>query len=404
MNSPWLLVFAPYAASYFFSYLLRNVNAVIAPYLARDFGLGASDLGLLTAAYLVGFALMQLPLGLALDRYGPRRVVASLLLVAALGCLLFASAESLLALVLARGLIGIGVSACLMAGFKAFSLAFPAGQRAALNAAIMAAGGLGALSATVPLNAVLGRVSWLTVFVFLAGLACVLALLLVRTPEGHVTAATASGTWRQQVAELRAIFVGRAFWCFAPLTGMVVGGFIAVQGLWSAYWLSEVQGLTQVAVSQTLMQLNIGLITGYIVIASLLLLPDLKIPFNRLLMTGSVLILACQGLIVGEVWRGSRVWFCYGASSALMNLAYTSHAAHYPLALQGRANTCLNLAIFICGFAVQWGMGALSDFGQLLGWQTAFSFRCAWILLIALQLAGLLYFILYVPKRGRDPT
>ena len=147
--NPWPRVFLPFAAGYYLSYLLRNVNAVIAPELTRDLGVSAADLGLLTSAYLLAFGLVQLPLGLLLDRYGPRRVEAALLLIAASGCALFALGADLGQLAMARALIGLGVSACLMASFKAFSLWFPAERQASLNAAVMAAGGLGALSELV---------------------------------------------------------------------------------------------------------------------------------------------------------------------------------------------------------------------------------------------------------------
>ncbi|MCX5732545.1 MAG: MFS transporter, partial [Deltaproteobacteria bacterium] len=119
--NPWLRIFLPFAAGYVLSYFLRNVNAVIAPDLIRELGISPSGLGLLTSAYLLAFAAAQLPLGVALDRYGARRVESALLLVAAAGCGLFAAGTSLTQLTIGRGLIGFGVSACLMAAFKAFS-------------------------------------------------------------------------------------------------------------------------------------------------------------------------------------------------------------------------------------------------------------------------------------------
>lgn len=402
MTSPWLLVFAPYAASYFFSYLLRNVNAVVAPALQGDFGLAAGDLGLLTAAYLVGFALMQLPVGLLLDRHGPRRVLAILLLLAAAGCGLFAHADSLGALVLARGLIGVGVSASLMAAFKAFSLAFPASQRAAVNAAIMAAGGLGALSATVPLNALLGWVNWPTIFLALAGLGFLLAALLWRTAD-VVGSGVATGDWQQLLRELAAILACPAFRRFAPLTGLMVGGFIAIQGLWSAFWLAEVQGLGAMATAHTLLQLNIGLIGGYTAIALLLLRPPRNISLPRILAGGSLSILLCQVAIVGQLAAGAWLWLVYGICSALMNVAYTAHAAHYPLHRQGRANTCLNLVIFVCAFAIQWGFGAAIDLGRQFGWPAATSLRAIWVALIGLQLLALFVFLVAGPGRLHHP-
>ena len=83
-------VFLPFAAGYYLSYLMRTVNAVISPDLTRELGLGAADLGLLTSTYFFAFALAQIPVGIALDRYGPRRVEALLLLLTGLGAALFA--------------------------------------------------------------------------------------------------------------------------------------------------------------------------------------------------------------------------------------------------------------------------------------------------------------------------
>ncbi len=148
----WIKVFLPFAAGYYLSYLLRTVNAVIAPELARELALGAAELGLLTSAYLLTFAAFQIPLGLLLDRYGPRRVEGGLLLVAAAGTLLFAFGNSATELAVARGLIGLGVSSCLMAAFKGFAQNFPAERQASLTGAIMASGGLGAVTASLPLE------------------------------------------------------------------------------------------------------------------------------------------------------------------------------------------------------------------------------------------------------------
>ena len=71
-----LRVFLPFALGYFLSYLLRVVNAVIAPDLVRDIGLDAADLGLMTSVAFLAFGAFQLPLGILLDRFGPRRTEA----------------------------------------------------------------------------------------------------------------------------------------------------------------------------------------------------------------------------------------------------------------------------------------------------------------------------------------
>jgi MFS family permease len=134
-----LRLFLPFAAGYFLSYLLRNVNAVIAPELVGELGVSAADLGLLTSAYLLAFGTFQLPLGVLLDRYGPRRVEVALLLIAAAGTAAFGLGTSLGELALARAAIGLGVSACLMAAFKAFAVWYPVERLPALNGAAMVA-------------------------------------------------------------------------------------------------------------------------------------------------------------------------------------------------------------------------------------------------------------------------
>ena len=108
------LALFPFACGYFLSYLLRAVNAVVAPDLVQDFAVSPAELGLLTSAYLLSFSLFQLPLGVFLDRYGARRVQTILLGIAAGGCFLFAAAPDFLSLVGARAIIGLGFSAGLM--------------------------------------------------------------------------------------------------------------------------------------------------------------------------------------------------------------------------------------------------------------------------------------------------
>src|SRR5688500_12092822 len=178
LANPMIVVFLPFAAGYFLSFFFRNVNAVISRDLSSEFALTPSDLGFLTAMYLLSFAAFQLPLGVLLDRYGPRRVVAALMCVAAAGALVFALARDFTMLSLGRALIGLGVSAGLMGAIKAFTLWFPLSRLASLNGLYLAAGGLGGLSATAPAEALVGPFGWRALFVLLAVLSLVAAVLV----------------------------------------------------------------------------------------------------------------------------------------------------------------------------------------------------------------------------------
>ena len=107
-----ILVFLAFAFSYFMSSLIRAITATISPALTVELSLQARDLGLLSGGYFLGFAVMQLPLGKWLDRFGPKKVIICFLSVAVLGCLAFAKATSFSGLLLARVFCGAGVSAC----------------------------------------------------------------------------------------------------------------------------------------------------------------------------------------------------------------------------------------------------------------------------------------------------
>src|SRR5262245_2399362 len=234
-----LRIFLPFASAYFLSYLLRNVNAVLAPALAHDFDLDAGQLGSLTAAYFLGFAAMQIPIGVCLDRFSPSAVQASLFLLAAAGAMLFSVANTPAGLLAARLLIGVGVAAGLMAGLKAIVLWFPSIPLA--NGAFIAVGTLGAVAATAPTEWLLTEMGWRGLFQIIA-ICCALvaASVLALFPRAEATTPPP-----QSDAGLRGYALvlrdGR-FWRLAPLSGVSIGSPWALQGLWAGSWFSDVAG------------------------------------------------------------------------------------------------------------------------------------------------------------------
>ena len=228
----WIRLFLPFAGAYFLSYLYRTANAVIGPVLSDELSLGAADLGLLTSAYFLAFGAAQLPLGVLLDRFGPRRVEAALLLIAAAGAAIFAIGHGIGMLAFGRGMIGLGVSACLMAAFKSFSQWFPLERQASLTGWIMTSGTLGALAASAPLDAALNVATWREIFFVLSGLTvAVSAWLYFSVPDKPGSQQPESLS--AQLAGVRQVLVSRHFWRFAPLDFAQIGGFMAIQSLWS---------------------------------------------------------------------------------------------------------------------------------------------------------------------------
>jgi MFS family permease len=397
--NPWLRVFLPFAAGYFLSYLLRNANAVIAPELMRDLSASSADLGLLTSAYLFAFGAFQLPLGILLDRYGPRRVEAGLLLLAALGCSIFAAGSALTELALARGLIGLGVSACLMASFKAFSLWFPLERQASLNAAVMAAGGLGAVSATAPLAWALPVIGWRGIFVALAVLACLAAAGIFSSPERR--GAASGETLGEQLRALGGILGSRVYWRYAPQTAMLSGGFMALQGLWAVPWLMNFNGYTRESAAFHLFLTSAAMTVGFISLAAFVTrLRRAGLPPQRILVGGIAVGIVLLALIVADVGASHLLWFGMGLVFSVTNLAYALLSANFPLQLQGRANTALNLAAFVGAFAIQWGVGALVDALGAAGLGPREAFRIAFGLLLALQALSWAWFVVGARTRA----
>jgi len=397
--NPWLRVFLPFAAGYYLSYLLRTVNAVIAPELARELSLTAADLGLLTSAYLLTFAAFQIPLGVLLDRYGPRKVEAALMLIAAAGTLLFAFGTTTTQLTLARGLIGLGVSACLMAAFKGFAQNFPPERQASLTGAIMASGGLGAVSASLPLEFALPLFGWRGVFLGLTFLlVAVAALIFFTVPQRE--AGVSRDSLGAQLKDVAGILANRVFWRYAPSMALITGGFMAVQGLWAVPWLMNVDNLSRHQAAEVLFALNLAMLVSHLGIATFATrLARAGFRPQALLGGGYGLALAAQAAMVAGLQPALPMWFAYGVGVSGGSLAYALLAGHFDPALSGRVTTALNLLAFVGAFSLQWGLGLLIDGLAASGLSTAAAYRSTFILLVLLQAASYAWFLLEGRRR-----
>ena len=382
----WIRLFLPFAGAYFLSYLYRTANAVIGPVLSDELSLGAADLGLLTSAYFLAFGAAQLPLGVLLDRFGPRRVEAALLLIAAAGAAIFACGHGIGMLAFGRGMIGLGVSACLMAAFKSFSQWFPLERQASLTGWIMTSGTLGALAASAPLNAALNVATWRDIFFVLSGLTvAVSAWLYFSVPDKP--GSQHPEPLSVQLAGVRQVLVSRHFWRFAPLGFAQIGGFMAVQSLWSSAWLMHVNGHTRSLAADHLAAMSMAMVVAYILIGLLATgLARRGIAPIYLLCGGMVMSLLVLLLIITQATdRHYVLWMAFGVFSCFGTLAYSQMSAGFPVALSGRANSTFNLMVFLGAFGLQWGMGVLIDMLQASGHSTEIAHRNAFVVLFVLQ-------------------
>jgi predicted MFS family arabinose efflux permease len=402
-----LRVFIPFALGYFLSYLYRVVNAVLAPDLASELGIGPSELGLLTAAYFITFAAFQLPLGVLLDRFGPRKIESFLLIFAAAGAIVFSRAESVSGLVIGRALIGFGVSACLMAAFKAFVLWFRRERLPLINGIQMAAGGFGALTATAPVEAALGVTDWRGIFFMLSIITlAVAAAVFFVVPEKKIE--QNGDSIKEQIQGIIQVFSSLTFWRIAPLTVMSQAAFLAIQGLWSGPWLRDVAGFEREMIARVLLMIAAAMVTGFILMgAAAERLSRLGIKPIVIAVAGMTAFMITQGLLTLEVTSWSRtLWVLFGIFGTTGIIPYAVLSQSFPLHLSGRVNTGVNLLVFIAAFSAQWGIGAIINLwpGTAAGGYAPAGYQAGFAMMLCLQVIALLWFVAASIRMNRNKT
>ena len=371
-------------------------------------GVDPASLGLLTSAYFLAFAAFQLPLGVLLDRYGPRRVEAALLLLAAAGALILSRAETLSGLMLGRALIGLGVSACLMAAFKAFTLWFPAEKLPLANGVQMISGGVGALAASTPVEMSLKFTDWRGVFLILAGLtvaAAICIFLVVPEKQGSRSNETLS----EQMQGIRLVFTSRTFWSIAPWAVAAQAAYLSIAGLWSGPWLRDVAGYDRMTAANTLMGISVAMIAGYFAFGSLAeRLARRGMKPMTVAAAGTFCFIVIQGMIVLQMVDMTLVlWLLFGFFGTACILRYAALSQNFSRHLAGRVNTGLNLLVFVAAFSAQWAIGLIIDLWPLTESGRSYSatgYSSSFGLIVVLQLAGAIWYFRSPGRNNRRRT
>jgi MFS family permease len=310
--------------------------------------------------YFFSFGLFQIPLGVLLDRFGPRRVNGTLLVLAAAGALLFARAASFEDLVLARALIGLGVSACLMACMQAFILWFPPERLSTMIALAYSMGGLGALTASAPAELALRYFSWREIFAALGGVAFALCLVFALFVPEH-RAMRRPLRMREGLQGLARIARDGAFWRVALAIGTNQCAVVALFTLWITTWLRDVAGYDRAAAAQGLAVVCVALMAGYFFFGRI---ADAFARRGRSLLPlfggGVAGSLFCLGLLVLGVTTGAvLLWAGFVFFGTAATLAHSILTRRYPREMAGRVNTTLNTFTFLGTFIGQWGTGVI---------------------------------------------
>jgi predicted MFS family arabinose efflux permease len=401
MRGTWAIrVFLCFAFAYLLSYAFRAINAVIAPELMADLNISHSELGLLSSAYFVGFAVMQIPLGIALDRYGARKTESFLLLFALCGASIFAYADSLWGLTLGRLLIGIGVSACLMASFTAYRRWFSVEQQSRLASGMLVFGTAGALLTTIPIQLALPIIGWRGSFWIMAILVAI-AFIAIRLGipkfDDHPQAQKVNEG--EESFGLKEIIFHPFFLRMLPIGIVNHGGFLALQTLWLGPWMIEVLGFDSIFTAQILFLFNGAMLLGYALNAWLLPRANAK-GFKTLNYVKWLLAigLLCQLLaIVIDSTSSWILWIVVAITATGHILGQSSVITAVPSRNAGVAATSYNLLIFIGAFIFQWGIGWGIDLSVSLGIEKVNAFKQVFSIFLCIQLIAYVWFLFY-PK------
>jgi len=392
----------PFAAGYYLSYLFRSINALIAGDLTAELGLSAADLGLLTSLYFLVFAAAMLPFGVLLDRYGPRVVDSALLLVAAAGSLVFATADGIWSLILGRALIGLGVTVGLIAGLKAIVMWFPPERVALANGWYIMLGALGALSATGPAEVVVHSVGWRGLFAIVAVASAAVALLILLVVPEKEPAQPAGCSPK---VGFSTVFRDTRFWRIAPLSATGAGTSWSLQGLWAAPWLTDVAGLDRSAVVEHLT------LMAAVLSATAVLLGALAERLRRagisteIFLAGTLaLSMAAQlTLLLGVPVSSHLLFATIAVAGASTVLSFAILARYFPKEVAGRANAALGVLNMGTAFGLQClGGFVIARWPAAEGHYPADTHQAAMAAGLILQLISLAVF--FTPKRRMKPA
>ena len=395
-----ITVFFVFAFGYFLSCLLRAITATLSPVLTLEFELMAADLGLLAGGYFLGFASMQIPLGYLLDKFGPKKIVSSFLLIAFIGTLSFAFAQSFSGLLISRILIGVGVSACLMAPLTGYRIWFAENQQQRANSWMLMIASLGFLSSTLPVQLLLPSLGWRWLFGGIAGLILIsIFLMLAFIPKwDHQKDESLENPVRQ--GSLSDVWKNKFFISVIPMGLFNYGGLMAIQTLWAGPWMIRVAGYTPLESATGLFWINITMLVSFFLWGyflpritnlgfSALKILKLGLPVSFLVMLTIIILGSKAGAFYITLFILSSIFL--SVTQPAVGLSFQSHLA-------GKALTSFNLLIFLGTFIMQWVMGLVIDLVKNYGYTEIIGFKAAFSFFLFLSLISYIFFLIINKK------
>ena len=403
----FLIVTLPLAAMNLINQASRTVMSIIGPVLAVEYSLSASELGLLSACTFATYAAVQLPGGIALDLFGPRRMQTCLCLVAALGFAVFALSDGLAGFAVGRMILGVGISAALTAILTANSRWFAPARVAGMTGLAMVVGSLGAVLTTAPVEAVLPAIGWRGVFWVMTGASIVVAIWIFVSVRDRPGTAARRGL-KAEFGVVWAILSSRRFWRYSPAIAMLSMLNFTYLGLWAGPWLRDVAAYDSATRAHTLLLYTLSMMAGSLAIGQIssrvqargypaILVPALCIA--GLLIAEAGLILQPRDTATVTVLWMLFAFFCAGGPTG-----YVAVGQMFPAEQVGRVSTAINLLTLVGAFLLQSVIGWIIDLWPRTpshGWDPR-GYSAALVLSLALHLIFAAALVGRVPRWRRS--
>ena len=341
---------------------------MIATRLIQDLSLDTEGLGLLSASFFYGFAVTQIPIGLLLDKVGPRKLMTILSLLGILGAFIFSVADSLTMGLIGRILLGIGMACNLMGTFKLLTKWFEPLIFATLSGLVISVGTLGNIVATTPLVMLVEQMGWRQSFQLIAGINLVLTLTLyfvVRdepaASSGGPSSKESSISFKQAFSNLAMLLKDRDYWIISVATFVRYGTFAAFQALWAGPFLMEAMGYSAVKTGNLILLMTVGIIMGSPFWGAL---SDRVFKTRKWIIVFCLAVLAAITLVLMLIPPNAKLavvasfFFAFGFFSSAGLLMYPHIKDLMPIEMAGAAMTGINFfnmmgpAVFLQGLGI----------------------------------------------------
>jgi predicted MFS family arabinose efflux permease len=395
-----LAIVATLATAYVASHFFRASNVTIGLDLMRDLHIGPEALGALTGAFFFGFSAMQIPCGFFFDRYGPRRTVSGMLLLAVVGATLFTLAPNWELLLAGRALMGAGFGVMLIGTMVVISRWFPPDRFSTLSGVVLSIGLMGNLLATTPLAWGTELIGWRGVFgivVVFSAIAALAVWLIVRdAPPGHPFLERKAESPAEMVRGLGEVLRNPALPFILTLNFCNYACTFTVQGLWGGPFLREVHGLSRIESGNVLLVAVIAYQIGMLVFGPLDRMLDTR---KWIAIAGTSAIAAILGTLA--LWGQAPLWLAIGAIvgigflSASSTMVMTHGRGIFPDRLIGRGMATMNTSVMLGVACMQTLSGVILGAFEPLAdgarsetaYRSLFGFMCL-VLLVALTVYG----------------